>query len=39
MKITVINSTHDPERFENVDAIYKLESSDEERVIKKILQL
>ena len=39
MKITVINSTHDPERFENVDAIYKLESIDEERVIKKILQL
>lgn len=37
MKITVINSTHDPERFENVDAIYKLESIDEERIIKKIL--
>ena len=39
MKITVINSTHDPERFENIDAIYKIESIDEERVIKKIFQL
>ena len=35
MKITVINSTHDPDRFENVDSIYKLETIDEERIIKR----
>ena len=36
MKITVINSTHDPERFENIDAIIKLESINEKRIVKKI---
>jgi len=36
MKITVINSTHEPDRFENVDAIYKIEVVDEQRVVRKI---
>lgn len=36
MNITVINSTHDPDRFDNVDAIFKLEVIDEQRVIRKI---
>jgi len=38
MKITVINSTHDPERFVNIDAIIKIESINEKRIVKKILQ-
>ena len=35
-KITVINSTHDPEKYENIDSIFKLDIVDEERIIRKI---
>ena len=34
--ITVINSTHDPEKYKNIDAIFRLEVQDEKRIIKKI---
>jgi len=36
LKITVINSTHDPDRFNNVDAIYKIEVINEQRIIRKV---
>ena len=36
MNITVINSTHDPDRFEDIDAIYKIEVVNEQRVVQKI---
>ena len=36
MNITVINSTHDPDRFDDIDAIYKLEVVNEQRVVQKI---
>ena len=35
-QITVINSTHDPERYEDVDTVTKLEIVDEKRVIRNI---
>ena len=37
-KITVINSTHDPEKYENIDSVFKLDLVDEERVITKFNQ-
>lgn len=33
-KITVINSTHDPERFKNPDTVIRLEIENENRVVK-----
>ena len=33
-KITVINSTHDPEKFENIDSVVEIEIIDENRVLK-----
>lgn len=33
--ITVLNSTHDPEKYEKIDSIIRLEIIDEERVINK----
>ena len=35
-QITIINSTHIPESFQNVDSIYNIEIVDEKRVIKKV---
>ena len=32
-KITVVNSTHDPEKYENIDSVIRLEIIDEQRVI------
>ena len=32
--ITIINSTHDPERYEKVDSLIKLDIVDEKRVLK-----
>ena len=33
-KITLINSTHDPDMFKNVDAVIKIDIIDEKRVLK-----
>ena len=35
-KITVINSTHDPEKYSNIDSVYKLEVNNEIRTITQI---
>lgn len=35
--ITLINSTHDPDRFENVDSIYKIDLIEEVKIINKII--
>ena len=37
-KITIINSTHDPENFENVDNHLKIDIVDEKRKIMKIIK-
>ena len=34
-KVTIINSTHDPEKFGNVDEHYEIEIFNEKRIIKK----
>ena len=34
--ITIINSTHDPESFKNIDSHYRIELVDEKRVINAI---
>ena len=35
-KITVINSTHDPEKYNNIDSVFKLDVKDEIRTINRI---
>ena len=35
-KITVINSTHDPEKYNNVDSIFKLDVNNEIRSITRV---
>lgn len=35
-KITVINSTHDPEKYNNVDSVFKLDVSNEIRSITRV---
>ena len=35
-KITVINSTHDPERYEKVDTVIRLDIQDEKRIVNFI---
>ena len=32
-KITIINSTHEPDQFKNVDSHYKIELQDEKRYL------
>ena len=35
-KNTVINSTHDPEKYNNIDSVFKLDVKDEIRTINRI---
>ena len=34
--VTLINSTHDPDRFQNVDAVFKIEIINDIKFIKKL---
>ena len=37
--LTIINSTHDPDKFSNVNTHYQIDINDEKRFIKKIMWL
>ena len=37
--VTLINSTHDPDRFQNVDAVFKTEIINDIKFIKKLLNM